>query len=203
MTRITKPPYERRKEILDTALELFMKKGYESTSIGDIVEKIGVAQGLFYYYFKSKEEVYRAALEQYTDEFASKLQDIILDSSIPLVKKIEVILKIMDDMFAGSEHAFMEDLHRAEHIEMDYRLSTHVAQLLIEPLTGILENLNEQNKIKLENAEFTATFLIFGIYGLVHGHQDVAHNKEHLKTDEIICLAARVFGITPEKLKEI
>ncbi|GIO30333.1 MULTISPECIES: TetR/AcrR family transcriptional regulator [Paenibacillus] len=55
MPRITKNPKERRNEILNAAMELFNTKGFEQTSVSDIVKKIGVAQGTFYYYFQSKE----------------------------------------------------------------------------------------------------------------------------------------------------
>ncbi len=49
MVRISKDPEERKNEIVDAAEELFVTKGYEKTSISDIVKKVGVAQGLFYY----------------------------------------------------------------------------------------------------------------------------------------------------------
>lgn len=49
---------ETREKLLESAKELFSKKGYYETKISDIVEKSGVAQGTFYIYFKSKEEIF-------------------------------------------------------------------------------------------------------------------------------------------------
>ena len=40
MTRITKPPEERRQEIIDTAMKVFYEKGYEKTSISDIAREM-------------------------------------------------------------------------------------------------------------------------------------------------------------------
>ena len=57
--RISKSPEERKKEILDVAEELFTTKGYAETTINDILRKIGIAKGTFYYYFKSKEDLFR------------------------------------------------------------------------------------------------------------------------------------------------
>ena len=65
MTRITKPPEERRQEIIDTAMKVFYEKGYEKTSISDIAREMHVAQGLCYRYFSSKEELFDTALDQY------------------------------------------------------------------------------------------------------------------------------------------
>ena len=63
MTRVTKDPEERKKEIMMAAFQLFATKGFQETAVSDIVKKVGVAQGLFYYYFKSKEEVLEAVME--------------------------------------------------------------------------------------------------------------------------------------------
>ncbi|ANS76750.1 TetR family transcriptional regulator [Paenibacillus yonginensis] len=48
---------ERRDQILQSALRRFAKDGYHATKISDIVAEVGVAQGTFYWYFKSKEAI--------------------------------------------------------------------------------------------------------------------------------------------------
>ncbi|MEK4029854.1 TetR/AcrR family transcriptional regulator [Pseudobacillus sp. FSL P4-0506] len=48
---------DRREELLHAALEIFATKGYHATKISDIVKQTGVAQGTFYWHFKSKEEI--------------------------------------------------------------------------------------------------------------------------------------------------
>lgn len=55
--RVSKKPEERRQEIIDMAEQLFLEHGIEKTSIAQIAQQIGVAKGLVYYYFKTKEEV--------------------------------------------------------------------------------------------------------------------------------------------------
>lgn len=53
-----KYPEETVQKILDTALKLFLEKGYEQTTILDIVDGLGgLTRGAFYHHFKSKEEV--------------------------------------------------------------------------------------------------------------------------------------------------
>ncbi len=49
----------RKKEILDTALELFAREGFYVTSISRIAEKAGISKGLLYNYFDSKEDLMR------------------------------------------------------------------------------------------------------------------------------------------------
>ncbi len=54
---VKKTPKQWEKEILSAAYELFQLKGYEETSISDIMRMAGGAKGMFYRFFQSKEEV--------------------------------------------------------------------------------------------------------------------------------------------------
>jgi TetR/AcrR family transcriptional regulator, fatty acid metabolism regulator protein len=51
---------EKRRRLLDAAVRVFARKGYHAARIGDIAEEAGVAYGLLYHYFSSKEEVLRS-----------------------------------------------------------------------------------------------------------------------------------------------
>ena len=57
---VKKPPEQWKQEILDAAKALFLSKGYEETSITDIMELAGGAKGMFYRFYESKEEVMHA-----------------------------------------------------------------------------------------------------------------------------------------------
>ncbi len=57
---VKKQPEQWKKEILDAAKELFLSKGYEDTSVLDIMERAQGAKGMFYRFFQSKEEVMHA-----------------------------------------------------------------------------------------------------------------------------------------------
>ena len=48
---------EKRRLILDAAVRVFARKGYHTCRVGDIAEEAGIAHGLLYHYFRSKEEV--------------------------------------------------------------------------------------------------------------------------------------------------
>lgn len=65
--RIVKEHDERKNEIIDTAAELFLDKGYDQCSINDILNSIGIAKGTFYHYFKSKEDVLDAAVNKMSE----------------------------------------------------------------------------------------------------------------------------------------
>ena len=57
---VKKEPEQWKNEILDAAQKLFLSKGYEETSVSDIMKEAGGAKGMFYRFFESKEEAMQA-----------------------------------------------------------------------------------------------------------------------------------------------
>ncbi len=53
----------RKNDLIISALKMFCKKGYHSTTINDIVKKAKCSHGLFYHYFKNKKELFDAVCE--------------------------------------------------------------------------------------------------------------------------------------------
>ncbi|MGA8746141.1 MAG: TetR/AcrR family transcriptional regulator [Solirubrobacterales bacterium] len=51
------PPVDKRRQILDAAIRVFARQGFHSTRVADIADEAGVAYGLVYHYFRSKDEV--------------------------------------------------------------------------------------------------------------------------------------------------
>jgi len=62
--------------MIDAALTLFAEKGYENATMKDLAEACGVAAGLVYHYFDSKEDLLLAVLEQHG--FAAELERVLL-----------------------------------------------------------------------------------------------------------------------------
>lgn len=62
--RLTAQGQERKEQLLDHAATLFAERGYAETRILDIVKAVGVAKGLFYWYFENKEALFRELVEQ-------------------------------------------------------------------------------------------------------------------------------------------
>ncbi|GAB4317292.1 MAG: hypothetical protein Kow00127_09050 [Bacteroidales bacterium] len=58
----------RRKQILETALQLFAEQGYTHTSVRMIAEQAGISKGLLYNYFKSKEELLDRIIQEGFEE---------------------------------------------------------------------------------------------------------------------------------------
>jgi TetR/AcrR family transcriptional regulator, transcriptional repressor for nem operon len=70
----TKPAEQRRAELLAAGQALFVAKGVGATSLEDITKGAGVSKGLFYVYFRSKEDLVLALQEQFSDQFAERVR---------------------------------------------------------------------------------------------------------------------------------
>jgi TetR/AcrR family fatty acid metabolism transcriptional regulator len=58
------PDQDKRRLLLDSAVKVFARKGYHAARVGDIAEEAGVAYGLLYHYFESKEDVLRSVFRE-------------------------------------------------------------------------------------------------------------------------------------------
>ena len=58
-----------RDRILEAALDLFIERGYDKTSLREIAERVGVTKAALYYHFSSKEEIIRTLVQPVYDHF--------------------------------------------------------------------------------------------------------------------------------------
>jgi AcrR family transcriptional regulator len=63
----------KRLEIVATAWEVFRAKGFDGASMSDVAERLGVSKATLYRYYRSKEELFAAALEQMIGENGSRI----------------------------------------------------------------------------------------------------------------------------------
>ena len=80
-----------RKEILEAAKKLFLSKGYDETSIDDIVLAADLAKGTFYYHFESKEELLVALQEAILSKAVDSVRGKLAKGGSPLKLLIEFI----------------------------------------------------------------------------------------------------------------
>ena len=89
MARITMDPQERRELIVKTSQDLFIRNGFLATKISDIVKSMSVSQGVFYYYFKSKDEVIDAIVESYISQLVESTVGVMSSKNLSPVQRLE------------------------------------------------------------------------------------------------------------------
>lgn len=84
-----KYPEQTVKKILEVSLHLFMEKGYDNTSIQDIIDSLGgLTKGAVYHHFKSKEEILEAVMEEMDKKAYLYLQSLKENPSLTAYEKL-------------------------------------------------------------------------------------------------------------------
>ncbi len=135
MSRTTKDPEERRNEILDTAQRLFIEKGFIQTSVSEIVKEIGVAQGTFYYYFKTKEDILDAIIDRYINEITVEAESCLNNPDWDIKQKMENII-ISEIKIVSKNNSY---LHRIQSADIHTRMLTVMVKKLTPVYARIIE----------------------------------------------------------------
>jgi TetR/AcrR family fatty acid metabolism transcriptional regulator len=92
----TKAHEDKRRLLLDAAVRVFARKGYHAARVGDIAEEAGVAYGLLYHYFSSKEEVLRNVFRETWRALIATIESVERGEDTPreqLRKVAEILLR--------------------------------------------------------------------------------------------------------------
>ena len=85
---------EKRRLILDAAVRVFARNGFHGSRVGDIAEEAGVAHGLLYHYFSSKDEVLQTVFRENWSELLQRFEQVAA-SDEPADEKLLGIVKIL------------------------------------------------------------------------------------------------------------
>ena len=139
MKRIVKDPEERRKELIDTAEQLFITNGYDQTAVSDIVKEVNLSQGAFYYYFESKEDVLVAILEKNVAVMESALRQTAertdLDEAVKLNAMFNQFINVT--MSGKKIHNYIhQEMNATLHKKLiKIRLSARIGQIIAEVIS--------------------------------------------------------------------
>lgn len=103
-------------ELIQASIGLFVEKGFSATSIQDIVDKVGVTKGSFYYHFKSKEALLMHIHLSYIDDLLRR-QKLLVESEQhaedKLVRIVEMLIQDIEEQGAIGQVYYREIRHLA------------------------------------------------------------------------------------------
>ena len=94
---------ERRNEFIAAAEELFNERGYENTTVDDIVTKMNVAKGLFYYYFDSKDKLLEIILNRLIDEIGSSITAVMESNDSSAMERYRELIAVNVENWVSSK----------------------------------------------------------------------------------------------------
>lgn len=192
--RISKEPEIRRAELVEAARELFDKNGIKNTQVSQIVDKVGVAKGLFYYYFKSKEEIVNEVVSVVMSELREASERILADDTLTFYQKASEFLALymdMIDQFSGDEE---ENLANMLEVFSRNSIAQDANDLLQEQISRLLEQGVKENILTTAYPEETIRILILGLLA--------QSRKQLLSMEQIMTIIEQAMHMPAGSLKK-
>ena len=156
-------PEARKQEILETAMKLFAEKGYEKTSISDIAKEIGVAQGLCYRYFPSKDILFQTAVNEYANILVDKLK-----TNINIEQdSIKDILNHMEVLSESTNDTYYDTFHDEKNKTFHDLLSLSICKKLVPVVVKLIKKANVTGELNISDVESYANFCVYGQLGIL------------------------------------
>lgn len=194
----SKKPEVRRRELIDAAAVLFAERGYEGVAVRDILAAVNGAPGMFYYYFKSKQDIYLAVVAQYLEERISRRCEILEDPAISFDEKKAVYAEMVREDIGGYLERFDEqgrtitdDAYKIwEFVQMLNRMSHAHAAFILQ---GVQEGRIAQDLgITPDNVQAFSLYTLYGAWGLVYNSR-FTDGKETFGVDDALALRRSIF----------
>ncbi len=202
MTRISKDPEERKSEIIAAALQLFNQKGFEATAVSDIVQKIGIAQGTFYYYFGSKDELLDQVMEQFVEQLMQAMDVVVQNKELDAIQKLRQIIRLIFSIGKDLEGPVVEYVHEEKNAVMHQKFSGKVLKMLGPVLLHIIEEGKTQGLLNSDYTEEALEILLHGFIDYVHEHYFCKdRDLYNRKIEALVDVFERLFGAPRGALK--
>lgn len=130
----------RKLRILDAAEKLFFEKGYEQTSIQDILDALSLSKGGFYHYFDSKNTMLREICERRAMARYEKLTGELYLSRRSPIDKLNLLLNQVN-LFESEDTRFAALIMKICYRERDAAIREHSRRIAIEHLTPYMNDV--------------------------------------------------------------
>jgi AcrR family transcriptional regulator len=163
MSRIVKPAAERKAELVDCAVALFFEKGYEATTIADIIDRTRLSKGAFYHHFSAKEDLLDAFTERLADSMLTAAQDVLKDESLNEVARFSRFLEQTSRFQFDSEPApvtALEALLKPQNVVLYQRVQSVIARSVTPILAKIIARGIERHEFDVPDAELAAEMVV-------------------------------------------
>jgi AcrR family transcriptional regulator len=193
----TKPPQQRRNDLLDAAQSLVVEKGVSTTTLDDVTRRAGVAKGTFYLYFKSKDDLVAALQQRFSDRMAERIEAITRNAG-PWADKLDAcVLACLDDYRATydlHDVLFHHGGMAGRHMHDDDSPSP---TRLVSAIRDLLAAGAEAGAYRVDDPDLTAVLLFAAAHG---GYDSSCHGPQRPDEARLVASMQQLFrraaGIT-------
>lgn len=129
-----------KKELVKAAYQLFITKGYENTTIDEIIEKAKVAKGTYYYHFENKEQILEEVVNLMIDQSVKRARQV---SKCNLKLEEKLINTILALRVMPDEQIVQDTIHNPENIVLHKKTNDKIVEMATPIITEIVKEAKE------------------------------------------------------------
>jgi len=154
----------RRAELASTAANVFAERGVANTAVSDIVKAAGIAQGTFYLYFDSKDDVLLAVVELLVAQMVTAIDAEFDMPDATAVEKLRALSGVLVRFEADPAAAELSDfMHRPENRALHDRMAEQFTPALMPFVRGIVEQGVTEGAFAVPDIDAAAWFVLGGL----------------------------------------
>jgi len=150
--------------------------------VSDIVKRLGVAQGTFYYYFKSKDEILGAILEKNWDEFAKQVMNKLEESDVDSLQKMQMLLGMLFNPEYNSEKEteYFKLIKDASILNRFHQQFDEARIKKLKPIISriVKEGIEKKAFREIRNPDEVIEIIFYGINMYMHVNYPAFNSKE-------------------------
>ncbi|KUO76072.1 MAG: hypothetical protein APF77_00400 [Clostridia bacterium BRH_c25] len=205
MAKTAKNHNAKKDELVEIAEKLFLEKGYEETSVDDILDASGLSKGGFYHYFKSKDEVLAESINKFAEDLLKELDPIIEDQGLNALEKLKRFMEKKSASQKSKKELIKYLLMLMKSDFTFYKYNMAITQKYVEPFARIIEQGAEEGIFKVEFPRETADILLRAVTSVPQSVffgdylEDKSRSLQYKASLEAIMV--RTLGIENEKIE--
>ena len=173
-------PKQRKMEYLETALKLFNEKGYEKTTIKDIIDAMGVSKGAFYHYFQSKEDIIEEISDAYAERVLKQTQNLANRQDLRPTEKINELFRMVqgykkshNEKRQKIKNIFQED----QNLKLQRKIITKLRDQMMKSVLKMIEEGITAGEFREQDIFETTDYLLYVIQGLNRSIEEIVRKE--------------------------
>ena len=215
MARVVKAADERRSEFISAAQALFYTKGYENTSVNDLIAAVGVSKGAFYHYFDSKQAVLEALVDDLLSQYRQRVGDLVTEPGLDAITKWNRLLRITNQWKIEQKEGllnFARIINMDENLPLKHKLLTKSTRLLVADYAAIIRQGVDEGVFDTRQPIIVAELVVAvvrsfseGLTELLQKQDEYQHPQQMAATKVAVTQAAveRILGAPAHSLSLI
>lgn len=193
----------KKERIMEVSFSLFLEKGFDKTSINDILKHLDIARGTLYYHFESKEAIMDAIIEKASNEIFERVHAIVLEPEHDAVEKLFALFSGMRMQSMSGGEQMIDYLNRPQNALLHEKSNSQIIEKISPVLSEIISLGIAQKQFNNAYPQECAKMILILIMGYLDSKQADEAEDVRQKIEILIYHLERILGAKKGRLQQL